>query len=452
MKNTELKWIKNTTAAFLVTATLFPSVLVIAQLSSVPVTNMLVCLGFAIALTAWFGKSPYQVNAPTISVGLVCMDCASRYGLQGLSIAVALGGLMQLLIGTFKLGRYFRAIPDATLKGLMAGIGIEIIIRQVPVLYAPIEKLWQGSTDGFSVAFGAGALVLAFGWNALLPSRVVKVLPGILLVVLVVAGLSVMFGQADQSILFGAYSNPLLSKGLIWNNEFLFYGFSIALISSLKSLITAVKMDDNNMTDMDYELKVSGVVNAICGLLAGLPVSGHIARSMLLKEVASDSKPSLLMQIVWFAAFSFASFKFAMHLPEVTLAAILIFCSVKLIDVKFFKEHIKYGKTDLILAFTTLLCVVIFNINFGLFAGFILGLFRVTATLSADLKIDVAKTEDGKKAQVKFKWRSHLFKSTGPVRVTQEGQRSGRSAYGHHSNLLFRQSMHIFFYRLAKAG
>lgn len=106
----------------------------IAIASGVPVAAGLITGIVGGLIVGWFAGSPLQVSGPAAGLTVIVFDLVQRYGIEVLGIAVLIGGILQLLAGLLRYGRWFRAVSPAVIYGMLAGIGVLIASSQFHVM------------------------------------------------------------------------------------------------------------------------------------------------------------------------------------------------------------------------------------------------------------------------------------------------------------------------------
>src|SRR3954463_11315148 len=151
--------------------------------------------------------SSLQVSGPAAGLTVLVFEAVSSYGLRALGVIVLAAGLVQLLLGALRFGRWFRAISVAVVEGMLAGIGLVIIAGQLYTMAAtpaPASGLGKvaglpglvgeltGSTTALTTfVIGAGTIVVMALWP-LLPARF-RVVPGALAAVALATAATVVF-------------------------------------------------------------------------------------------------------------------------------------------------------------------------------------------------------------------------------------------------------------------
>jgi SulP family sulfate permease len=315
-----------------------------------------ICTGFFAAL---FGGTPSQITGPTgpmtVVIASIFTALVARNPDNGLAMGftvVMLGGVLQIVMGILRLGKYITLMPYTVVSGFMSGIGVIIILLQIaPLLGSPgasgvmtsVGQLPTVLANINPVAAGLGTLTLAIVF--FLPPRIKRLVPAPLVALVVCTLISV--GQFPASALprIGDVPSGLPSLHLpyfswIELKDILVYSIMLAVLGAIDSLLTSLIAD--NMTRSqhvsDRELIGQGIGNIISGLLGGLPGAGATMRTVI--NVKSGGKTPIsgmvhaliLGLIVWKAG------ALTEPIPHAVLAGILIKVGIDIIDWSFLKR------------------------------------------------------------------------------------------------------------------
>lgn len=353
-----------------------------------------------------------SVSGPAAGLTVIVLNAIQDLGsFEVFLTAVLLAGIFQIILGILKAGIIGYYFPTSVIKGMLAGIGIILIIKQIPYAfgvneakgiaeYIPFINDWEavldlgnlaGDIDIGAIIITAVSLTILIIWDLPRFKRgfVGKLVPGPLVVVLIGVGLNKFFklyipvlylDNEDKVIL------PILSSFRDITNLFTFPDFSqtlnsevwlvaitIAIIASLETLLSleaADKIDSfKRISPPTKELFAQGVGNIINGLVGGLPVTAVIVRSSA--NVTSGARTKI--SAIFHGILLFASVMFIPGLlnliPLACLAAILLQVGYKLTKVSLFKTQAKLG-WDQFLPFTvTIIGIVVFDLLIGIGLG-----------------------------------------------------------------------------------
>ncbi|MFI9122518.1 SulP family inorganic anion transporter [Streptomyces bikiniensis] len=361
-------------------------------------------------VTGLMRGSSLQVSGPAAGLTVIVFEAVSEFGVGTLGVIVLLAGLLQLAMGFFRIGRWFRAISVSVVEGMLCGIGLVIIAGQIYAaagLKAPetgigkITGLPRAFADAFgsaealaSLAIGAGTIAVIVLWRKL-PRRTQAVpgaLAAVVLATAVTLGLGLPVATVEVEGLLGVVQPPgaeafgELAGPAIWGTIIAF-----ALIASAESLFSAAAVDrlhDGPRTEYDKEMVAQGTGNTICGLLGALPMTAVIVRSSANVNAGAKTRASRVLHGVWLLLFA-AAFPFVLALiPLPALAGILVHAGWKLIPFRqvavLWREH----RGEAAILVVTAVAIVVVNMFEGVLIGLALAVVK-TAWEASHVKLEV---------------------------------------------------------------
>lgn len=323
-------WARDAMASIVVFLIALPLCMAISLASGTPTSAGLISAIVGGIVVGWMSGCPLQVSGPAAGLTVVVAQLVEHHGLERLGVVVALAGAAQVAAASMRLGRFFRAVPPAVIHGMLAAIGVLLIVGQTPV-----------ALESAPVALATAGVMLAWPWLARGPLAAV---PAPLAAVLAGSGvaawwhLSVRFVDVPRRLVDGVrmLSWPALLAAAT-DPAVLGAALVVAVVASAESLFTAVAIDrlaPESQTDYDRELLAQGAGNLLCGLLGGLPVTGVIARSKANVDAGARSRRAAMLHGVWILlvlAFVPGALRV---IPIASLAAVLVMTGVKLVDLK----------------------------------------------------------------------------------------------------------------------
>ncbi|WP_185005720.1 SulP family inorganic anion transporter [Crossiella cryophila] len=296
--------------------------------------------------------STMQVSGPAAGLTVLVADAVAKHGLAALGLIVLGAGLLQILLGALRCGTLFRAISPAVVQGMLAGIGLVLILGQLYPLLGGRQPVgtWDkiaglpgllGSalttTPGLSaLAVGALTLVVLTQWRRA-PKRL-RVVPGVLVGVVTSAVVALLAGLDVQRIQVGDLLREiqlpdfsLLDAGILGS------ALVFALVSSAESLFSAAAVDrmhSGPRTRYNPELIAQGVGNTLCGLLGALPMTAVIVRSAANVQAGARTRAARVLHGVWLLLFVALLPGLLAYLPTAVLAALLVHAGWKLLGVR----------------------------------------------------------------------------------------------------------------------
>jgi len=332
-------------------------------------------------------------------------------------LAVVIAGILQIILGFIKAGVIGDYIPNSVIKGMLAAIGLILILKQFPHLfgydadYDGDESFNQGNdqntfssiTNAFhyvtpsAIIIGSVALLILFIWELkfMKAQKWLQIIPGPLVVVLVGTLMNEYFKIYQPGLAletkhlvalpiassFGDFVSFFTFPKLQYlkNPEVWVTGVTIAIVASLETLLgieATDKLDPlKRVTPPNRELKAQGLGNIVSGLLGGLPVTSVVVRSSANVSAGAKSKLSTIMH----GAFMLLCVAFIPlilnKIPLSALAGILIFIGYKLAKISLFKDFYLKGWDQFVPFVITIIAILATDLLKGIIVGIGVGLF-----------------------------------------------------------------------------
>lgn len=362
-----------------------PLCLGIAQASKAPLFSGIVAGIVGGIVIGFFSKSTFSVSGPAAGLVAIVVGAITEIGaFEVFLCAVMLAGIFQLVLGVVKAGTFANFFPSSVIEGMLAGIGLTIIFKQLPdaVGYSSDRV---GMLDGerginFDILSGItqnihwGAVIITLVclgililWSTKTLKKFQKI-PAGLLVVVIGTLLNYIFSQTNGSIhlneeflvqlevptsakaFFAQFTLPNLNgftNPLVWQ-----YALIIAVVASIETLLcieATDKMDPlKRNTSGNNELKAQGIGNILSGVLGGLPITSVIVRSSANINAGAKSKLSTIIHGLLLLV-CVASIPVILNMiPKSALAAILIFTGYRLAKPSTFVHMFHVGRTEFI--------------------------------------------------------------------------------------------------------
>lgn len=382
------------------------------------------------------GGAPLQVSGPAAGLAVLVWQFVERFGLPALGWVVLGAGILQMVSGAAKLGRWFRAVSPAVIQGMLAGIGVLIFASQFHVmvddkprgsgvqnLFSIPEAIYKGvlpidgSVHHLAAIIGILAIASIVLWNQFRPQKL-KAIPGPLMAVVVVTAMAGLLQLPIQYVdlpqnLFAGLNTPKFGDGSLFATP-AFWGAVIgfALIASAETLLCATAVDrmhSGERTNYDKELFAQGVANSICGGLGALPVTGVIVRSSANVEAGARTRFSAIFHGIWLVLFvGFLPFVLR-WIPTSALAAILVYTGYKLVNPQSMKKLWQAGRSEFAVYAVTVVAIVATDLLTGVLIGFGLALAKLLYTF---LHLEIVKqaSEDGKTLDIAMRGAATFIK------------------------------------------
>ena len=386
--------------------------------------------------------SPLGVSGPAAGLAVIVLTSIATLGgsWEAFLLAVVLAGIIQLILGYGKAGFIAYFFPSAVIKGMLTGIGLLIILKQIPHAlgwdkdaFGDEEFFQADGQNTFSEIFKAldfvtpGALLIAgislgilILWDTVLTKKhkifgmingpLVVVVLGIVMFNLYQNGILNFSLAADQVVripvpenmagFFSQFTFPDFSA--ITNFEVWKVAIVLAIVASLETLLCVEatdKMDpDKRITPTNRELKAQGLGNVLSGLIGGLPVTQVIVRSTANITFGGKTKMSAILHGVFLLISALTIASVLNMIPLASLAAILFVVGYKLAKPALFKQMYKLGWEQFVPFTVTVVAILATDLLKGITAGLIVGGFFAlyhSYKNSHHIK-NVVTTEDGK--------------------------------------------------------
>lgn len=414
------------TASIVVFLVAMPLCMGIAVASGVPPEKGLITGIIGGLVVGMLAGSPLQVSGPAAGLAVIVFELVRDQGLSALGPILVLAGAIQLVAGVFRLGGWFRAISPAVVHGMLAGIGVLIVVGQFHVLFdakpqpSGVENLSAipgrllglrpGDVSGAELAFALGLLTIGamLAWERFRPVAM-RLVPGALVGV-VAATLVASITRLD--VVRVAVPSDILEAVAVPDGGFFarlmdpaIYAsaLAIAFIASAETLLSAAAVDrmhDGVRTDYDKELRAQGVGNLLCGLAGALPMTGVIVRSSANVQAGAKSRLSTILHGTWILAFVALLPWLLREIPMAALAGVLVVTGWRLVSLKHVTHLFhRYGVMPALIWVATLVTVVAEDLLTGVLVGLGLSLLELLPHLGR-LRLKVHQQHDAELSHV----------------------------------------------------
>ncbi|UCS93068.1 SulP family inorganic anion transporter [Echinicola marina] len=387
-----------------------PLCLGIAMASGAPLFSGIITGIVGGIVVGFLSQSHISVSGP--AAGLTAIVIVAIQDLGGFDIflvSVVLAGLIQLVLGFLRAGSISNYIPSNVITGMLAGIGVIIFIKQIPVALGSDVEIGGGLAIFSDIAASftdiqpgvilvtAISLAILIAWDKipalkklkLVPAALVAVICGVLInEFLIMSGSSLAIGEKYLVSLPVPTSTEdfknlitLPQFGAIANPEVWIVAMTIAIVASIETLLcieAADRMDPmKRVTNTNVELKAQGIGNMVSGLIGGLPMTSVVVRTTANVNSGAKSKMSAVIHGV-FLLISVLTIPVILNkVPLATLAAILLLIGYKLAKPSTFVYFWNQGKYQFLPFVATLGAVVFLDLLKGVALGIVISVFFV---------------------------------------------------------------------------
>lgn len=428
--------LKSSIVVFLVA---LPLCLGIALASGAPLASGLIAGIIGGVVIGGMSGSHISVSGPAAGLTVIVFNGITQLGgFEAFGWAVLIAGILQLIFGFVKggvIGDYF---PSAVIRGMLAAIGIILIMKQLPNALGLPKGSWALSEMNKGVALiSVISLAIMIGWDKLAATgrNFFKLVPGPLVAVIVTVIANQVFHMVNPeglvklpNSMFTGLNFPELSA---LDFSVFQVGMTIAVVASLETLLcmdAGDKMDPmKRKTDKNRELLAQGVGNALSGILGGLPLTAVIVRTSANVTAGAKTKYSAIFHGAWILLCVLLIPGTLNLIPLATLACVLLLVGYKLTKPSFYVEMHKRGWEQLFIFCVTILAIVGTDLLKGIFAGLAVAIaFELRRPAISCL--EVIKEED--KVHIKFV-RNVSFLHKAKIGHLLNDIEEGKSVYFH---------------------
>ncbi|WP_019853652.1 SulP family inorganic anion transporter [Actinopolyspora mortivallis] len=359
--------------------------------------------------------STMQVSGPAAGLTVLVASTLAEHGLGMLGVIVLGAGVLQIALGLAGIGTWFRAISPSVVQGMLAGIGLVLILGQIyPIggmqqpseTFAKFARIPELLTSAFTTPAGRSGVVIAVVtlltmvlWTRI-PHKL-RLVPGPLVGVGVAAVLTSVTGLPLETIRVGSLTEALNMPtpdafGAAASLAVIGSMVTFALIASAETLFSAVAVDrmhDGPKTRFNAELVAQGTGNTVCGLLGALPMTAVIVRSTANVNAGARTKLSRVLHGIWLLLFVVLLPGVLSYIPLATLAALLIHAGWKLLGVRQVATLFRQQRSEAFVLVLTAGMIVATDLLVGTLTGLVAAVIK-TAWEVSRLSVEVEHDEE----------------------------------------------------------
>ena len=395
-----------------------PLCLGIAMASGAPLFSGIISGVVGGIVVGYLSQSHISVSGPAAGLTAIILTAVTDFkAFDVFLLAAFLAGAIQLILGFVKAGSISNYFPNNVIEGMLAGIGIIIILKQLPhaVGYdtdfeGDMAFFQNDGSNTFSSLLGffdyiqLGSIVITLislailiSWDKLPALKKLKLIPGALVAVVVGVILNEIFTVSGSTLAiqkehlvslpiptsFEEFKNIIITPNFssITNQKVWVVALTIAIVASIETLLcieASDRMDfQKRYTNPNVELKAQGIGNMISSLLGGLPMTSVVVRTSANNNAGAKSKMAAIIHGVLLLISVLAIPSILNKIPLATLAAILLLVGYKLAKPATFLHFWHYGKYQFVPFIATLLAVVFTDLLKGVALGIIISIIFV---------------------------------------------------------------------------
>jgi len=395
-----------------------PLCLGIALASGAPLFSGIISGIIGGIVVAFASGSNLSVSGPAAGLTVIVLNGITEMGSYNIFLlAVVLAGIFQIALGYLKAGVIGYYFPSSVIKGMLAAIGIILILKQAPVAIGYVK----GSEVPYqllsiAIALISIAIILIWDIPALKKYIVFKWIPGALIAVIIGTIINEAIPAVNPALQLTGdqlVKLPIITSSQNFIQQFTLPDFTalanpkvyllaitIAIIASLESLLSteaADKLDpQKRITPTNRELKAQGLGNLVSGLIGGLPLTAVIVRTSANVNAGAKTKLSAVIHGIFLLLSVILLASILNKIPLACLAAVLLVVGYKLAKVSLFKQMYKLGWEQFIPFIITVVAIQFSDLLKGIALGMVVAIFYILrANYRRDYLIHQDKQKEG---------------------------------------------------------
>jgi MFS superfamily sulfate permease-like transporter len=374
-------------------------------------------------IVASFSGSELSVSGPAAGLTVIVLAAIQSLGsYSNFLVAVMLAGLFQLGFSYIRAGILGDYIPSSVIRGMLAAIGIVIILKQIPhalgrdsdfegdfsfleptghtnTISEIVRSVVSANPEAVIISLISIGILLVWERPKLKEFRFFKFVPAPLIVVMLGIMLNEGFQAFFSTFYLRAEDGHLVQLPVVQNPVHFFQGLNfpnpsilldvhvystaltIAVIASLETLLSLEAVDKldpyKRISDANKELKAQGIGNIVSGMLGGVPLTSVIVRSSANVYAGGRTRVSSIVHGVLLLVSALFLAPILNRIPLSSLAAILIVVGYKLTRIELFRQMFGAGREQFLPFIVTVLGIVFTDLLTGILIGLTVGMFYV---------------------------------------------------------------------------
>ncbi|WP_373819960.1 SulP family inorganic anion transporter [Glaesserella sp.] len=347
--------------------------------------------------------SHISVSGPAAGLTAIVLSAITELGTFELFLcAGVIAGVIQLTLGILRAGSITNYIPVSVIEGMLAGIGVIIVLKELPYAFGSSLSLSETLSSLDNIHFGSVivavvSLAIIIGWDnsprlrkfRLLPSALIAVFAGILLNNLFLFFNSSLAIPASQLVQLPVPHSLEEAEGLLRFPDFNGFtnsvvwvtGVTIAVVASIETLLSIEAADRldvrRRITDTNRELRAQGIGNLVASLIGGLPMTSVIVRSSANANAGATHKLSAIIHGLLLLICVLSIPTLLNQIPLASLAAVLVLIGYKLTQPKTYLHFWQKGIYQFIPFFATMIAVVFLDLLKGVGIGLVISILFI---------------------------------------------------------------------------
>lgn len=361
---------------------LIPEAIAFALIAGLsPLTGLYAAFSIGL-VTSILGGRPGMISGATGAIAVVIVALAKSHGVEYIFATVVLAGIIQIIVGLLKLGKFIRLVPHPVMFGFVNGLAIVIFMAQLVQFKAPdsngVMQWLQGPS--LYLMLGLVALTILIIWG--LP-KLTKAIPASLTAILVVSAITIGLNidtktVGDIASIQGGFP-PFHIPMIPFNMETLYiilpYAAIVAGVGLIESLLTLNLIDEITETRGwgNKECVAQGTANIVTGFFSGMGGCAMIGQSLINISSGARARLSGITASVMLLVFIMFGSNVIEQLPMAALTGVMIMVAIGTFEWSSLRTYNKMPKSDvLVIVLVTLITVLLHNLALAVLIGVII--------------------------------------------------------------------------------
>ncbi|AYG02431.1 SulP family inorganic anion transporter [Gryllotalpicola protaetiae] len=339
-------------------------------------------------VAAVFGGSNVQVSGPTGAMVVVLAPIVAQYGTGALGAVCVIAGILVALAGALRLGRAVGLLPWPVIEGFTLGIAATIFLQQLP---QAVGLSAHGLSSNAAVAAAQAiaraqlptvlwslAVVVATALVMLAAPKVIPVVPGSIVAIIVVSGLTVLLRLpvAKLGALPAGLPAPRLPGfDLATISHLALPAITVAALAAIESLLSArvaASISDTGPYNADRELVGQGLASIVAGFFGGMPATGAIARTAVNVRSGAQTRVAAIVHAAVLLVIVVAASHVVALIPLAALGGVLMVTAVRMVSPRTVRAVIRSSRSDAAVFWITAVITVSVDLIYAVGAGLVI--------------------------------------------------------------------------------
>lgn len=370
LKNYEFNLKNEVLSGLTVSLALVPEAVAFSLIAGVSPLIGLYSAFFIGLITAVLGGRPGMISGATGAIAVVIVSLVARHGVEYLFAAVVLMGVIQIVVGALRLGKFIRLVPHAVMYGFVNGLAIVIFMAQFEHFKFEAANGAMHWLTGTPLWIMLGFVLLTMAIIHYLP-KLTKAVPASLTAIVVVSAIIIGFGIPTKTVgdiasISGGFPSFHIPE-VPFNLETLMivfpYSLIMALVGLIESLLTLTVVDEMTETRGrgNQECVAQGLANFVCGLFGGMGGCAMIGQSIINVSSGGRNRISGIVAAVALLLFVLVGAALIEQVPMAALVGLMFMVAIGTFEWASLRMFRNVPTTDFIVMITVALVTVVFH-------------------------------------------------------------------------------------------